>query len=239
MRMKTVGLVALNAAFLCAAASTAFLSTGARGALLALIVGVPMLFAVSLSELRLVRKAQDSRDKDAVLHALHRMYSGSRYGRKSMASCLRDSLGASGGHGTNVGAMLSRARRRLLLGEQLGHALCNACPESGPAGTVLRDMGRECSNGLDAPLAVKNAYDGLYGDILLDEAGKAGRLQKYLTVCMAAGTVLPSFAVFAFTGYSMIDYSPALLSFFCVAMLVLVPNLYALVRIHTAGLYET
>jgi len=56
-------------------------------------------------------------------------------------------------------------------------------------------------------------------------------------MCMALSAVLPSFAVFAFVGYSMVYYSAYMPFLLFTLMLILLPDLYALLRIHIAGVY--
>ncbi len=239
MKKEHVSLVAFNAAVLSAASAAALLSAGTQGALLALLAGAPMLAAVSLSELEFMDKAQDAVERDSLMFALQQVYSGMRYGGKSLLSSIKGALDALDNLDCGrVREMLSSAQKRLLLGAQPDAALAASCRGSGTACSALRDVGREYSNGLDTTLAVRNAYDRLCEDARLNDVKNASRLQKYLTANMAVGTVLPSFAVFAFTGYSMVYGSEALFSLFCAAMLAIVPNAFALVRIHTAGLYE-
>ena len=239
MRREQAGIVAFNAAAIAIALAICMAFIGTEGAELGVIAGIPMMFALSLSEFVLCRKAACSKERDAVLFELQQIYSGIRYSGKSLLASINCALTAMDRSMCDTAYnLLLGVHKRLLLGAQLDEAIASSCTGKGPACVALGDIGREYANGRDPAIAIKNAYDRLCNTIRLEDAGNAGRLQKYLTVSMALGTVLPSFAMFAFTGYSMIYYSPALFSMFGVAMLVLMPNIFALAKAHTAGLYE-
>ncbi len=232
-------IVAFNASVIVIALLIALVFTGIEGAELGVLVGIPMMFAVSLSEFVLCRKAEQSKERDAVLFELQQIYSGMKYSGKSLLSSMNDALTAMDRRAcADVYNMLFLVHKKLLLGAQLDEAIASTCTGTGHACAALSDVGREYAKGREPTLAIKNAYNRLYNAIKLEDAGNAGKLQKYMTVSMALGTVLPSFAMFAFTGYSMVYYSPTLLSMFGVAMMVLMPNIFALVKAHAAGLYE-
>jgi len=232
-------MAAFNAAVIAAAILIARTFIGAEGAALCALAGIPMMLAVSVSESVLERKAENSRERDAVMFALQQIHSSLKYSGKSLLAGINDSLEATDrSMCAAVYGVLLGIRKKLLLGAQLDEAVASTCKGAGPACVALGDVGREYANGREPALAIRNAYDRLCNAVKLEYAENAGKLQKYLTVSMALGTVLPSFAIFAFTGYSMIYYSPMLFSMFGVAMLVLMPNVFALVRAHTAGLYE-
>jgi hypothetical protein len=239
MRREQACMVAVNAVVIAVALLIARVFIGTEGAELGVLAGIPMMFAVSLSEFVLYKKAEYSKERDAVLFALQQIYSDIKYNGKSLLSSMNDSLIAMDRSVcARVYDLLLRVQKKLLLGAQLDEAVSSTCTGTSPACVAWGNVGKEYANGREPALAIKNAYDRLYNTIKLEDAENAGKLQKYLTVSMALGTVLPSFAMFAFTGYSMVYYSPMLFSLFGVAMLVLMPNIFALVRAHTAGLYE-
>jgi hypothetical protein len=239
MSREVALIAASNAAVLLVALVTAFAFVGAESALLCAAAGMPMTLAVALSELRLHRKAEISRERDSVLFALQQIHSSARHCGKPLLASIDDALAALDSRAAaGVCSLLSGIRRRLLLGAQLDEATLAACHGEGPASDALRGVGGEYANGREPVLAVKGAYDRLCRAMRLEDAANCGKLQKYLTASMALGTVLPSFVMFAFTGYSMIYYSSALLTLFCTAMMVIMPNIFALARAHTAGLYE-
>jgi hypothetical protein len=239
MRNSTMGIVASNAAAMSAASLIALRFMGASGAELCALSGIPMAVAVIFSEISLRDKADRNREQDSALFALQHMYSCIRYAGESLMASMGDAIEASGsGVNEAVSGMLLGIRKRMLLGMQLDEAVSCACKGSGPACEAMREIGREYSRGRNDATAISNTYERLLDESKREDAENAGNLQKYMTVSMAMGTVLPSFAVFAFTGYSMAYYSQALFSIFCTAMLVLMPNLFALVRAHAAGFYE-
>lgn len=239
MRIEQERVVAFNMAVIAVVLLIARAFVGAGCAELCAVVGIPMMLAVTLSELVLHRKAERSKERDAVLFALQQVHSGIKYNGRSLLASINDYLAAADTSlCAEVYGLLSGVQKRLFLGAQLDEAVSSTCRGANPACVALGDVGREYANGREPTLAIKNAYDRLCNTIKIESARNAGKLQRYLTVSVALGTVLPSFAIFAFTGYSMIYYSPQMFSFFCVAMLVLMPNIYALARAHTAGLYE-
>ncbi len=239
MKKGLVFMVLFNAAAITFALLIIGTFVGTYGVELGILTGIPMMLAVSISEFELYKKAEYSEERDAVMFGLQQIYSSARYAGKSFIAGMNDALEVMDvSTCTMAHRLLSGIRKRLLLGAQLDDAIKTTCAGSYAACAPLRDVGREYANGRDPVLAVKNAYDRLTGIIKMEDARNAGRLQRYLTISMAVGTVLPSFAVFTFTGYSMICYSHMLLSIFCVVMLIIIPNIFALVRAHTAGLYE-
>jgi hypothetical protein len=233
------GIVLFNTAVTAAAILIAYAFIGACGATLCALAGIPMMFAVSVSEFALCKKAEEAKERDAVLFGLQQIHSSIRYAGKSILSGMSDVLLAMGkGNGTNAYGLLARIRKRLLLGAQLDEAIRAECTGTGPACAALRDVGREYARGCEPYIAIENAYDRLGRTMRMDDARNSGRLQKYLTASMAIGTVMPSFAVFTFTGYSMVYYAHGTLALFGAVMLVIIPNVFALVRAHAAGLYE-
>src|SRR5271157_2230522 len=218
--------IAANSTVLAAAIAIAFRFSGAYGAALCAIAGVPMMIAVSLSEFVLYKKADYSSECEAMLFALQQMHASVRHSGKSFLAGMRDCLASLDRNAcAKVYDLLYGIYKKSLLGAQLDEAVSSTCTGEGPACAALRNVGKEYASGRDPSIAVKNAYDRLCRTVRRENAENAGKLQRYLTVSMALGTVLPSFAVFAFTGYSMVYYSQRMFSLFCVAMLILMPNI--------------
>lgn len=213
--------------------------SGLRQALLAVPVGSALAAVVSLSELRLKGKLDRASELNDTMFALHMLHGDIRYSGKSLcaglgnaASELRDRAG-----GVVRGA-LNEINNRLAAGQDLGQAIESACRgKEDAASAALSAVGREYSKGLDPASAVKNVYVRLRNEQSIGRERAYGSLQKYLTMSMALSAVLPSFVLFAFIGYSMVYFSAAMLYVFSIVMLMVLPRLYALLRIHIAGIY--
>ena len=167
------------------------------------------------------------------------MYTDIKYGGKSTYSSMEGALRSlRSSAGSKVRKTIREIRMRLISGQDLGQAIASTCGnKDDAASTALRAVGREYQKSYDAGSAIKNVYTQMWKSQSLSREKAYGSLQKYLTISMALSAVLPSFVVFAFVGYSMVYYSALLLSIFCIMMLVVLPSLYTLLKMHIAGVY--
>jgi Flp pilus assembly protein TadB len=239
MRRDRLIMVLQNFAALLVAVVIVCYVSGLRLALLAVPVGAALAMIVSVFELRLKDRLDRASELNDTLFALHTIHSDIKYSGKSLGASigdaeaeLRDRVGG------NVHSTLGEIGKRLTAGQDLSQAIESACRgKSDAASEALRAVGREYSKGIDPASAVGNVYARLRDEQSMDREKAYGSLQKYLTMGMALSAVLPSFVVFAFVGYSMVYFSASLLYAFSIVMLMVLPRVYALLRIHVAGMY--
>ncbi len=103
---------------------------------------------------------------------------------------------------------------------------------------LLKRLSEEYNKNMDMYLAVKHIYDLLFKDRLELIEKSYASLQKYSSASMVSGTIVPSFFLFAFIGYSLMQGSATQLLAFAVAFLVVLPALFSTVRMLQADLYE-
>jgi hypothetical protein len=239
MRRDKLIMVSQNFAALLIAVVIACYVSGLRHALLAVPVGATLAMIVSIYELKLAAKLDRSSELNDTLFALHSIYCDLKYSGKSLSTGIGNA--AAGLHDSvngNVRGALDEIGKRLTAGQDLGLAIGSACRgKSGASSDALRAVGKEYSKGLDPASAVKNVYARLKEEQSIGREKAYGSLQKYLTMSMALSAVLPSFVVFAFVGYSMVYFSASMLYVFAIVMLMVLPRIYALLRIHIAGIY--
>jgi hypothetical protein len=237
MRRDLLLMISQNFAMLLIAVAIVCYVSGVRPALLAAPVGIALAATVSASEFRLKGKLERASELDDTLFALHTMYEDIKYSGKSSSSGIASAAaGLRDSAGGKVRGILEEIGKRLAAGQDLGQAIESACNgKSGASSDAFRAVGREYTKGLDPASAVKNAYARLNSERAVSREKAYGSLQKYLTMSMALSAVLPSFVVFAFVGYSMVYFSALMLYAFSIAMLMVLPSFYALLRIHMAG----
>ncbi len=66
----------------------------------------------------------------------------------------------------------------------------------------------------------------------------SGSVQRYITMSMVMGTVFPSFILFGFIGYSIMNFGVGAISALLVGLVTIVPGAYAIVRSKLEGVYS-
>lgn len=232
-------ILARNLAALSIAIFIIYYALGPQLALIALSIGFASASVVSVYELRLRRKLDYTSELNETLFALHLVYMDLGYGGKSLTASMESAVsGMRDRSNKRVRMTFEEIRKRLQTGQDLGQAVQSTCNKrTDAASAALCAIGKEYQKGSDALSSVKGTYDRILKEQELKKECTYGSLQKYLTMCMALGTVLPSFAVFAFVGYSMVYYSAYVPFLLFMLMLIFLPDFYALLRIHIAGVY--
>ena len=228
-----------NFAILFVAVCITYYASDMRQALLVVSIGSIFASVVSISELKLRQKVAYASELSEAFLILHLIYTGIKYRGKSTYSSMESAVRSLRSNAdSKVCKVSEEIRRRLVSGQDLGQAIASACCDRDDAASmVFSAVGKEYQKSYDAGSAMKNVYTRLWKSQSLSKEKAYGSLQKYLTISMALSAVLPSFMVFAFVGYSMIYYSSALLSLFCAMMLIILPSMYALLKMHIAGVY--
>ena len=238
--MRGIMRIALqNFAILFVAACIAYYAAGMLQALLVVSVGSVLAAVVSISELRLNQKLDYASELSDAFFVLHLMHTDMRYGGKPLHFAIGSAARSiSSSAGSKMRGIVDEIGARLALGQDFGQAITTTCNgKEDAASAAMLAVCKEYQKSFDAASAIKNVYVRLWKSRSLSMEKGYGSLQKYLTISMALSAVLPSFAVFAFVGYSMVYYSTALLSGFMITMLVVLPDLYALLKMHIAGVY--
>jgi hypothetical protein len=186
-----------------------------------------------LATLSYERKRLDGRTNEAVFLVWSSVYEQASILGGSLVNALRksSSLGLSG---TGVGYATEELAARISLGLNLDQAIHS----TNTTDTIRRDINRLVGYGNGDDL-LGMIGSGLKRDeeMELDRIESAGySMQKYLTLSMVSGTVIPSLALFGFTAYSITGASGALAPIFTIGFGGLMPFFYRIVRIRTAGL---
>ena len=228
-----------NFAVLLVAACITYYASDLEQALLVVSIGSVFASIVSIFELRLRQKMEHASELSVAFFMLRQISDDIRYGGKSTYSSIEGAMRSLRSNtNSKVRKVIGEIRMRLMCGQDLGQAINSTCgSEDDAASVALSAVGKEYQKSYDAGSAAKNVYTRLWKSQSLSKEKAYGSLQKYLTISMALSAVLPSFVVFAFVGYSMVYYSAALLSVFCIMMLVVLPSLYAMLKMHIAGVY--
>jgi len=73
-----------------------------------------------------------------------------------------------------------------------------------------------------------------YNEIMEKDSGS---VQRYITMSMVTGTIFPSFVLFGFIGYSIMNLGAEAISALLAGLLILVPGAYVIIRSKLAGVY--
>ena len=227
-----------NFALFTAAVLIVYHVSGLANALLAIPIGSMLALAATVCELRLRKRLNELTELDETLSALHAVYMDVKCSGRSVHSGVEHAASSLNGKAcTEVSKTFDEIRRKMLLGQDFGQAINSSSGSKSAASAALRSVGNEYAKGLDAASAVKNVYNRIWKSRMLEREKAQGALQKYMTISMAFSAVVPSFVVFAFIGYSMVYYSDTLLFAFSLAMLFVIPGIYAMLRMRLVGIY--
>ena len=127
---------------------------------------------------------------------------------------------------------------RMRLGQRFDEAI-GSVQLSGPSSrTALRGL-NTLRNSSEIADNLKQGYSNITEDSNLAYEMAAGSLHRYLVVSMVCTTILPSLAIFAFIGYSVLNYSLPYMFAFGVMLLCALPSISAVVNMKVDSLYGT
>ncbi|MGC8651960.1 MAG: type II secretion system F family protein [Candidatus Micrarchaeia archaeon] len=202
---------------------------------LAVAVLLPTATLATMVESRSIERASALRERSDLASALELVYMEMKYGKKSLLESIDRYADAFGtGH---PGDTLKELRSRLALGQKLPEAL-RATSAKSSLGTMLRSMAEACSTSSSALEPFRAFSEKLRTEHRYEASRKGGSLQKYLTLGMLVSSVLPSFALFSFVGYSMLAPSMAQAFAFMLLITVLLPLAYSVIRVHVNEIYN-
>ncbi|MGC8478808.1 MAG: hypothetical protein ACP5NE_02690 [Candidatus Micrarchaeia archaeon] len=169
------------------------------------------------------------------LQILHRMKS-SMLLSGSFASCIPsyDKRGAQNA----LESAFAKLHMRMKFGQDFGDAALYLGKEGKQEISVLGPLSVSYRENMDMYLALKHVYDSMFKERIERIEHSYASLQKYSSISMVSGTILPSFFLFGFIGYALMQASAAFLLAFAVAFLLVLPALFSLVRIFQADNYE-
>ena len=228
----------LSAPLIAAAAALATIALGAGQLPYVVAASLPAFLALYVMESRLRRRMAVSRETDALIVALHLLHLDIHYNKRPVLGSITAAAKRLPPSASGIRSVLDEVRARLSLGQDVDESIrsCKYASRS-VAADLLRDIANAYKAGFGFGDAAGNSYRQLVSkrEEALERASAA--VQKYTAMSMMLGTVLPSFSVFAFVGYSMVHYSPTMFTVFALALLVALPAAYAAIRMNMFGLY--
>ncbi|MDE1868954.1 MAG: hypothetical protein KGH60_03250 [Candidatus Micrarchaeota archaeon] len=229
---KTGLLNALAPAMLMVMAGIAFsyMATGLYGAVVSSAAALPTCLVLYISERLRLSKAKEGIEAEQLVMALTSIYSDVSARNLAMGSAIGNAIKkAEPGSATRkaLGAIADSIGSGSMMHEALQHA---SASRSRNVSTAMSSLASEYSKSEDSLQAIKTLAQRLSCNISEADEKAAGAQQRNITMSMAVSTVLPSFALFAFVGYSIVNYSAAKLSLFSALMLVVIPGIYSMIR---------
>jgi len=128
-----------------------------------------------------------------------------RHSKIGMLQSLRSAGSTIGKYDAALSGLLDRICRRSALGEDAGNALCGAAGQDSRY-AALGQLG-QMLEGSDSMTAVREAYMNARMQARRSKEESLAAMQRYASVNMAVGTIVPSFVTFGFVGYSMMSSS--------------------------------
>lgn len=209
--------------------AAALIAAGAKAILI-----IPVIFAVSLavasySDLTARRKEKEA-DLKELSSTVGLLGSRMRDAKTSLFSGILDAAGKAGGT-TKVSALLLKLRKRMLFGQDLETAIYSEDEGGSWIAGILKPIGREYSKTGSIADPLKTAHNRLSRDSKVKMERAIGSNQRYLVISMVFSTILPSLAIFAFVGYSILSYSDTLFLLFSAVLLSVLPGASVVIRL--------
>ncbi|MEM0202263.1 MAG: hypothetical protein QXR73_03740, partial [Candidatus Micrarchaeaceae archaeon] len=198
--------------------------------LLAIAVGMPMLLLATIAETRITERSERERERGAIAAMFKLIYISMRFGRKSLLASL-GSFEKMFGSGTHIGSLLRELQQRLMLGQKPSEAIYALHADRG-MGSELSGIAESYAESGSTIVPFKTLSEKLQNEQKYAASRKEGSLQKYLTLSMLASSVIPSFALFSFVGYSMLAPSGASSFAFMLLITIPIPLAYSVIRAH-------
>lgn len=105
----------------------------------------------------------------------------------------------------DIQSALIEIRRRVQSGQDLPQAIRAASIQNMSIREGLTQIADAYSDNFDIALAVKDSYNSLFGAYLDKIERFYSSVQRHTSLNMVAGTIVPSFVLFAIAGYSVIN----------------------------------
>jgi hypothetical protein len=85
--------------------------------------------------------------------------------------------------------------------------------------------------------ALRNSIVRLENIREIKQTYETASISRYLIAIMVSGAILPSMAIFAFVGYSLLYYSASMLIIFSTFILSVIPSIYSVLNLKMVNLY--
>ncbi|MGC8669841.1 MAG: hypothetical protein ACP5TL_01655 [Candidatus Micrarchaeia archaeon] len=202
---------------------------------LALAMSMPIsIFSAFLEYLIDKRKAAEL-ERAKLASAIKLIYINIRFGKRSFVSSVKKLSNFS--NDVRINNLLTELHDRIALGQKLREALASIKLDH--AVTKDLDAISEISSlDLYTDNSIRTLFEKLRYEHKYTASKNAGALQKYLTVSMLLSSVIPSFVLFSFVGYTLL--MPSELSSFALmfTMLIAIPSAYSITRAQAERFYE-
>ncbi|MEM3827067.1 MAG: hypothetical protein QXR58_00505 [Candidatus Micrarchaeaceae archaeon] len=204
--------------------------------LIASLIALSLFAFLIYLELFFAEKRSASNASRSMLRLLYRIKSGMSLAGMPFHSCIaRESK--SGAHG-QIASALIEIRNRMSFGQDFYEAVQSTAFDSAEPRRAFGSLSEAYRHSMDMFLAVKHAYNSMLKDRLEKIERSSLSLQKYSSVSMVTGAIVPSFMLFAFIGYSIMKGGPMPLFAFAVLFSIVLPYVFLSIRMIQAGLYE-
>ncbi|MDE1833029.1 MAG: hypothetical protein KGH58_01275 [Candidatus Micrarchaeota archaeon] len=233
--------LAFDVTYLAIAEAVIFAVFGAGPTVTSLLAGIPLICISMVWGVRLFRKRRESNEERALIHALSVTYANVTHNRKPLFYSLTRAIeSTSASMAPITHNALLEVTNRMRLGQDLDEAV-QALKQSSrsPSLAPLYEFGRDYRDGMEPGTSLKGIVDEYNAKQRVGSERFISKLQKQVTVSMALGTVVPSFAMFVFVGYSIVYYSAFQYLAFAITMLLVLPCASSALRASVAGQYET
>ncbi len=137
-----------------------------------------------------------------------------------------------------LASVLVEVRYRMRAGQDFALAVRSSEIPNAVIRNALLQIAEAYSSNFDVVLAFKDAYYSLQ-NAYLDKMEKFySSIQKYTSLSMVAGTIVPSFALFSIVGYSILNTSAADTFFPVILFVVVLPFAFSSLKLLYADPYE-
>ncbi len=197
------------------------------------LFAAPIIISVSLFVGTYYNLMARKRKKDAEIKELSSAIGllGSRMkdSRMPLFSGMNE-VACRGNGNTTISKVFLRLKERMCFGQDFGSAICSEKSLSSEVSDILTPVGYEYSKTGNILNPLKTAHSRLSRDFLIKRERAIGSNQRYLIISMVFSTILPSLAVFAFVGYSILSYSESQFLLFSTVLLSVLPGASSIIR---------
>ncbi len=194
--------------------------------LLCIAISLILIAVFGTIESGIVKNAEDASARNAIAGALNLVWIGIKFGNKPMGKSIEnaEAIGA-------YGNCLNELRKRLHLGQNLSSAALAIAKNAKSKGVreTFAEMAESCSG--DEESAFGTLSKRIHEEHAYNASRSMGALQRYLTLSMVVSSVVPSFVLFSFIGYSIVIHTSIDSLVFILALLLVIPLLYSLIRV--------
>jgi len=208
------------------------------------VIGTPIMAiiyaAIYISNRKLELRKATKNEQRELMRALTTLYTYLHDYKKPICIGLKAAINATDKEST-VHNLLYKIHLRQMARQDFAEATIAECKAQNPTNFVtisLTRIANEYAETSNLSTALKNEYDCLCRGLVAKESALQGSVQKYSTVAMVSSTILPTFAIFALIGYSIVNNQATNILVFSLLLGLVLPGAYDIIRAHIAGVYE-